>query len=382
MITAPTPPRRILESWQDPTAKPYLVLDNISKSYGAVRAVQNLNLSIYRNEFFSLLGGSGSGKTTLLRILAGFEKPDEGRIFLDGIDITDWPAYERPINMMFQSYALFPHMTVEQNLAYGLKQESLSHSVIKERVEHGLQMVQMDDYGKRRPDQLSGGQRQRVALARALVKQPKLLLLDEPLGALDKRLREQTQFELMNIQESVGVTFVMVTHDQEEAMTMSSRLAVMEHGRVRQVGVPYEIYEFPNSRFTAQFIGSMNLFEGFLNAEDDEHAIVESVDTGGLIHVRNTHGAPIGSHVAVAIRPEKMKMTKDKPAHRNYNCVKGTVKEIGYLGDMSIYHIALDSDKMIQVALANRVRQHERDVDWDDEVYIMFEPESGVLLTS
>ena len=373
---------RALEPWQDASAKPYLVLDGVSKSFGSVRAVQNLSLSIYRNEFFSLLGGSGSGKTTLLRMLAGFEAPDEGRIFLDGIDITDWPPYERPINMMFQSYALFPHMSVEQNLAYGLKQEHLSESVIKERVEHGLQMVQMESYGKRRPDQLSGGQRQRIALARSLVKQPKVLLLDEPLGALDKRLREQTQFELMNIQESVGVTFVMVTHDQEEAMTMSSRLAVMEHGRVRQVGVPYEIYEFPNSRFTANFIGSMNLFEGLMTGEKGDHALVESVESGGMIHVLNTHGAPVGSHVAVAIRPEKMKMTKDKPVHRDYNCVKGTVKEIGYLGDMSIYHIELDSDKIIQVALANRFRQHERDVNWDDEVYVTFEPESSVLLTS
>ncbi|MBX9977601.1 MAG: ABC transporter ATP-binding protein, partial [Alphaproteobacteria bacterium] len=222
---APITPRgrqreRQLEPWQDPSAKPYLVLENLSKSFGNVQAVRNFSLSIYRNEFFSLLGGSGSGKTTLLRILAGFEQPDEGRIFLDGIDITDWPPYERPINMMFQSYALFPHMTVEQNIAYGLKQENLSESVIRERVEHGLHLVQMSGYATRRPHQLSGGQSQRVALARSLVKQPKMLLLDEPLGALDKRLREQTQFELMNIQESVGVTFVMVTHDQEEAMTM------------------------------------------------------------------------------------------------------------------------------------------------------------------
>lgn len=371
-----------LEPWQDANAKPYLVVHNISKSFGSVKAVSNLSLSIYRNEFFSLLGGSGSGKSTLLRILAGFEVPDEGRIYLDGIDITDWPPYERPINMMFQSYALFPHMTVEQNLAYGLKQENLSASVIKERVEYGLHMVQMDSFANRRPDQLSGGQRQRVALARSLVKQPKVLLLDEPLGALDKRLREQTQFELMNIQESVGVTFVMVTHDQEEAMTMSSRLAVMEHGRVRQVGVPYEIYEFPNSRFTANFIGSMNIFEGLMVEEKDDHAIVESADCSGMLHALTSHGAPVGSHVAVAIRPEKMKMSKDKPVHRDYNCMKGVVKEIGYLGDMSIYHVALDSEKIVQVALANRLRQHERDVNWEDEVYVTFDAESSVLLTS
>lgn len=378
-------PRRMqkaLEPWQDTTAKPYLVLENLSKSFGSTQAVRNLSLSIYRSEFFSLLGGSGSGKTTLLRLLAGFEQPDEGRIFLDGIDITDWPPYERPINMMFQSYALFPHMNVEQNIAYGLKQEGLSESVIKERVEHGLSMVQMTGYAKRRPHQLSGGQRQRVALARSLVKQPKLLLLDEPLGALDKRLREQTQFELMNIQESVGITFVMVTHDQEEAMTMSSRLAVMEHGHIRQIGMPYEIYEFPNSRFTADFIGSMNIFEGLIIEDEADHAVVESVEAGCPIYVTYAQGVALGSHVAVAIRPEKMMISLEEPAKIKQNTVKGIVKEIGYLGDMSIYHVELLSGKIVQAAVANQFRLHERDVNWDDEVYLSWKPESGVLLTS
>ncbi len=377
-----TPRNRSLEPWQDLNVKPYLVLENLSKSFGNVQAVRNLSLSIYRNEFFSLLGGSGSGKTTLLRLLAGFEQPDEGRIYLDGIDMTDWPAYERPINMMFQSYALFPHMTVEQNIAYGLRQENLSESVIKERVEHGLQMVQMGGYAKRRPHQLSGGQRQRVALARSLVKQPKLLLLDEPLGALDKRLREQTQFELMNIQESVGVTFVMVTHDQEEAMTMSSRLAVMEHGHIRQVGMPYEIYEFPNSRFVAEFIGSMNIFEGLILEDEADHAVVECIEAGCNIYVTHAPGVPIGSHVAVAIRPEKIMIARTLPAKAKQNYMKGIVKEIGYLGDMSIYHVELDSGKVVQAAQTNPSRLSERDVNWEDEVYLYWKPESGALLTS
>ncbi len=376
---APSSPRlrphdRALEPWQDPNTKPYLVLDNVSKSFGNVQAVRHLSLSIYRNEFFSLLGGSGSGKTTVLRLLAGFEQPDEGRIYLDGIDITDWPAYERPLNMMFQSYALFPHMTVEQNIAYGLRQEKLSDSVIKERVEHGLHLVQMTGYAKRRPHQLSGGQKQRIALARSLVKQPKVLLLDEPLGALDKRLREQTQFELVNIQESVGVTFVM--------MTISSRLAVMEQGHIRQIGMPYEIYEFPNSRFTAEFIGSMNIFEGLILEDEADHAVVESMDAGCNIYVTHAPGVPIGSHVAVAIRPEKMIISRTLPAKAKQNCIKGIVKEIGYLGDMSIYHVALDSGKIVQAAQANQFRLNERDVNWDDEVYLYWKPESGALLTS
>lgn len=376
------PSTRKLEPWQDASAKPYLVLENLSKSYGHVQAVRNLSLSIYKNELFSLLGGSGCGKTTLLRLLAGFEHPDEGRIYLDGIDITDWPPYERPVNMMFQSYALFPHMTVEQNIAYGLRQENLSDSVIKERVEHGLSLVQMSGFARRMPGQLSGGQRQRVALARSLVKQPKLLLLDEPLGALDKKLREQTQFELMNIQESVGITFVMVTHDQEEAMTMSSRIAVMDHGEIRQVGVPYEIYEFPHSRFVAEFIGNMNILEGLVSAEDGDYTVIESTEAGCDIYVPYASTTPMGSHVAVAVRPEKIMLSLNPPPKSQKNCTTGIVKEIGYIGDMSMYHIQLDSGKIIEVSQPNLLRLLERDINWDDEVYVYWKPDNGVILTS
>jgi putrescine transport system ATP-binding protein len=241
-------PKRVeLQPWQDPKAKPYIHLEGVSKEFSGNLAVDNVTLSVYQGEFFSLLGPSGCGKTTLLRMLGGFEMPSQGKIYIDGVDVTRRPAYDRPVNMMFQSYALFPHMTVEQNVAFGLKQEHTSKAEIKDRVVDALKLVQMEKFGQRKPHQLSGGQCQRVALARSLIKRPKLLLLDEPLAALDKRLREQTQFELVNIQEEVGITFIMVTHDQEEAMTMSTRLGVMDHGRLRQIGTPNEIYEYPNS---------------------------------------------------------------------------------------------------------------------------------------
>jgi putrescine transport system ATP-binding protein len=234
-----------LEPWRDPSAQPFVRIEGVTRTFGKVYACDDISLDIYRGEFFALLGGSGSGKSTLLRILAGFEHPDRGRVLIDGIDVTELPPYQRPVNMMFQSYALFPHMSVAQNIAFGLKQDRMPAGEIRDRVQQMLELVQMPQLGQRKPDQLSGGQRQRVALARALAKQPKLLLLDEPLGALDKRLRERTQFELVNIQERVGTTFVMVTHDQEEAMTMSSRIAVMDAGRIVQVSTPAALYEFP-----------------------------------------------------------------------------------------------------------------------------------------
>lgn len=399
-----------LELWQDPTAKPYIQLENISKSFGNMHAVKNLNLSIYRGELFSLLGASGCGKTTLLRILAGFEQPTSGRILIDGIDITHWPAYKRPVNMMFQSYALFPHMTVAQNIAFGLKQERMEISEIEHRVYQVLDLVQMASFADRKPNQLSGGQKQRVALARSLVKQPKLLLLDEPMAALDKKLREQTQFELVNIQEKVGITFVVVTHDQEEAMTMSTRMAIMEEGRIRQIGVPHDIYEFPNSRYVAEFIGTMNIFNGVVVADEPDHVVIDAPDAGGQLYITHTAAMPLGAQVSIAIRPEKIMISTVPPEEYHNeithvesntieikmeniekeptaeplpkrNCAKGIVREIGYLGDMSIYHIELESGKRVQAAMTNLLRLTDRDVKWDDEVYLYWRAENGIVLT-
>ncbi|HLD95319.1 MAG TPA: polyamine ABC transporter ATP-binding protein [Alphaproteobacteria bacterium] len=380
MVTLVKPYKK-LEPWQDIDAKPYLVLEGVSKSFAHTIAVKDVSLSIYKGELFSLLGGSGCGKTTLLRMLAGFERPTSGRIYLDGIDITKLPAYKRPVSMMFQSYALFPHMTVEQNVAFGLKQEGLSKTIIQERVQEGLDLVQMSSYAKRKPHQLSGGQRQRVALARSLVKRPKLLLLDEPLGALDKGLREKTQFELVNIQEKVGITFVMVTHDQEEAMTMSSRMAIMEEGKLRQVATPHDLYEYPNSKFVATFLGSMNLFEGIVIEDEADYVLVDSNDADTQLYVTHSASVPVGSQVSVAIRPEKVMISKTAPMGQR-NCTKGVVQEIAYLGDMSIYYIRLASGKMVQAALPNLLRLSERDVQWEDEVYLFWRAENGVVLSS
>jgi len=376
-----TQSRRQLEPWQDPKAKPYITLENVTKSFGSTVAVRNVSLSIYQGELFSLLGGSGCGKTTLLRLLAGFEKPTTGRLFIDGIDVTDVPAYERPVNMMFQSYALFPHMTVAQNIAFGLKQERLPAHIIRERVMEGLDLVQMSSFAMRKPHQLSGGQCQRVALVRSLVKQPKLLLLDEPLAALDKRLREQTQFELVNIQERVGITFIMVTHDQEEAMTMSSRIGVMEEGRIRQIGAPHDVYEFPNSRVVAEFIGTINIFEGVVVEDEPDHVLVESEAAGCQLYVTHSAAVPVGAQVAVAVRPEKVMISIKQPSETR-NCTKGIVRDIAYLGDISIYYVELPSGKVIQATLPNLLRLSERDVQWEDEIYLYWRAENGVVLTS
>lgn len=373
--------KKSIEPWQDPNSKPYIQIEAVSKKYGAVEAVRNVSLSIYKGELFSLLGGSGCGKTSLLRILAGFEIPTSGRILIDDVDITDWPPYQRPVNMMFQSYALFPHMTVYDNVAFGLKQESLGRSEIHERVMGTLELLQMDKYTERKPQQLSGGQRQRVALARSIVKRPKLLLLDEPLTALDKRLREQTQFELVNIQERIGITFILVTHDQEEAMTMSSRMAIMEEGRIRQIGAPHDVYEFPNSRFVAEFIGSMNIFDGVVLEDEPDHILIDSPDAGCSIYATHVGAIPVGANVSVAIRPEKIMMSQTPPAG-NRNCTKGIVREIAYLGDISIYYVELPSGKHVQASLPNLLRLSERNVKWDDEVYLFWRAENGILLTA
>jgi putrescine transport system ATP-binding protein len=359
-----------------------VLIEELSKVFDGGVAVNSVTLSIYKGELFSLLGGSGCGKTTLLRMLAGFEKPTAGKIYIDGVDMSNTPPYERPVSMVFQSYALFPHMTVEQNVAFGLKQEKLPRAEMRERVEAILDLVQMLPYMQRRPHQLSGGQRQRAALARSLVKRPKVLLLDEPLSALDKKLREQTQLELVNIQEKVGITFVMVSHDQEEAMTMSSRVGVMREGRILQVGTPVEVYEYPNSRFVADFIGTVNLFEGIVTEESKTHACVDSLSAGCSLYVSNSSSAPVGAQVHVAIRPEKVMITKEAPKETRHNCTKGTVRDIAYLGDVSIYYVDLFSGQVALSTVPNLVRAAERPIQWDDEVYLYWRPENSVILTS
>ncbi|HYH22099.1 MAG TPA: polyamine ABC transporter ATP-binding protein [Azospirillum sp.] len=371
-----------LEPWQDPAAVPYVRIERVTKRFGDFLAVDDVTLNIHRGEFFALLGGSGSGKTTLLRMLAGFEQPSEGRIFIDGVDMAGIPPYERPVNMMFQSYALFPHMSVEQNVAFGLKQDGLPRAEVRTRVAEMLEMVQLGAFAKRRPHQLSGGQRQRVALARSLVKRPKLLLLDEPLGALDKRLREQTQFELMNIQDKLGVTFVVVTHDQEEAMTMACRIAVMNQGTIAQVGTPTEIYEYPNSAFVAQFIGSVNMFEGIVAEDEADHVLIRSEQAGCDLYINHGAAVPLGSSVRVAVRPEKMALSKEPPPDATgRNLTRGVVREIAYLGDVSIYLVELATGAVVRATIPNVTRRTDLPITWDDEVYVTWRPFAGVVLT-
>jgi putrescine transport system ATP-binding protein len=349
-----------------------------------VYAVDDVSVDIYQGEFFSLLGGSGCGKSTLLRMLAGFETPDSGQIFIDGMDVTRMPPYLRPVNMMFQSYALFPHLTVAQNVAFGLKQEGLPKAQIEERVKAMLELVKMLPFAARKPDQLSGGQRQRVALARSLAKQPKLLLLDEPLGALDKKLREHTQFELVSIQERVGTTFVTVTHDQEEALTMSTRVAVMDAGRIVQVNTPQNIYEFPGNRFVADFIGSANLFDGrVIGVEDDQTLRVRVEAIAADLCMRYNQPLPSGTKVTVAVRPEKIRMreTVESP-NTDHNWVRGVISDIAYLGDISIFRARTATGENISVQLTNSEHPELAEITWDDEVLLTFAPTSGVVLTS
>jgi putrescine transport system ATP-binding protein len=367
------------EPWKDPSARPYVQLDRVCKSFGDFKAVDDVSLKIYKGEIFCLLGASGCGKTTLLRMLGGFETPTSGKIFIDGEDMTGVPPYERPVNMMFQSYALFPHMSVEQNVAFGLKQDRVPKAEIRERVAAMLDLVKLGDFAQRRPQQLSGGQRQRVALARSLVKRPKLLLLDEPLGALDKKLREHTQFELISIQDKLGVTFVVVTHDQEEAMTLASRIGVMNHGEIVQAGTPSEIYEFPSSKFVADFVGSVNMFEGKLIEDEPEYVRIGSEELGGTIYVSHGISAPPEAVVWVAVRPEKIFMSTAAPAGTD-NVVRGAVQDIAYLGDMSIYIVKLATGKVVRVTQPNTSR-HAESIGWDQQVYLTWDASSPVVVT-
>ena len=366
--------------WTEPNAKPYLRIERVTKKFGEFVAVNDVSLNIYQREIFCLLGGSGCGKTTLLRMLAGFEQPTSGSIFLDGVDMAGVPPYERPVNMMFQSYALFPHMTVEQNVAYGLKQERLPKEQMAARVAEMIGIVRLQGFERRKPHQLSGGQRQRVALARSLVKRPKLLLLDEPLGALDKKLREHTQFELVGIQERLGVTFIVVTHDQEEAMTLASRIGVMNQGRIVQVGTPHEIYEFPDNRFVAEFIGNVNMFEGTIIEDEPGYVVIDSRDLGSRIYVGHGVSAAPQAVVYAAIRPEKMLLTREQPASE-YNRAEGVIKEIAYMGDMSIYLVQLQSGKTVRITQPNTQRHAESRMTWDERVWISWEAESAVVVT-
>ncbi len=377
-------PEHKLEPWKDPAAVPYIRIEKVTKKFGDFIAVDEVSLKIYQGEIFCLLGASGCGKTTLLRMLAGFEEPTAGKIWIDGADMAGIPPYKRPVNMMFQSYALFPHMTVEQNVGFGLKQDRLPRGEIKDRVNAILELVKMTQFAGRKPHQLSGGQRQRVALARSLVKQPKLLLLDEPLGALDKKLREHTQFELVNIQEKLGVTFVVVTHDQEEAMTLASRIGVMNHGEIVQVGTPGDIYEYPISRFVADFVGSVNMFEGTLVEDEPDYVRVDSKELGGHFYVNHGVSAPPDATVWVALRPEKIVISREAPEGEDGdNRVRGVVKEIAYLGDVSVYLVRLESGRMVRITRPNMRRQSAAfdRITWDEEVWLAWDASSPVVVT-
>jgi len=379
MQSKPATGGAVLEPWQDLEAKPFVRIAQVTKTFGDVYEVDDVSLDIFRGEFFSLLGSSGCGKSTLLRLLAGFERPTAGRLWIDGVDVTNIPPYKRRVNMMFQSYALFPHMSVERNIGFGLRQEGRPRAEIRERVDRMLELVKLQNLAKRKPDQLSGGQRQRVALARSLIKQPKLLLLDEPLGALDKKLREHTQFELVNLQERLGITFVMVTHDQEEAMTMSSRMAVMDAGRIIQVGTPDHVYEYPSSRFVADFVGTANLFDGRVETCEAGlvHVRVRSID--GLFSAHCDKPLATGTEVAIALRPEKLQVLADDDGVRE-NRLRGVVAEIGYLGDISIYHIRLPGGRTVQAQLTNRVRAARGELTWDQPVCLGWSLDNAMLL--
>ncbi len=373
--------RREFQPWKDAVAKPFIEFRGLTKRFGAFTAVDNQTLVIYEREFHALLGPSGCGKTTLLRMLAGFEEPSEGAIWLDGRNLAGVPPHRRPVNMMFQSYALFPHMSVEKNVGFGLRQEGMAKAQIAARVGEMLKLVKMEDFATRKPDKLSGGQRQRVALARALAKRPKVLLLDEPLAALDKKLREETQFELISLQETLGLTFVIVTHDQEEAMTVADRISVMDQGRIVQVASPAEIYEAPNSRYVADFIGSVNILEGTVEAAGPGKLRLAA--EGGLrIETMSAAAISEGQKAWFAVRPEKIRIGHDAPAAPAVNAVAGQVWDIAYLGDMSVYHVRLASGKLVRASLLNAARTVERPIAWEDRVWLSWAPDAGLVLAS
>jgi putrescine transport system ATP-binding protein len=361
------------------TNSQFISIRSVTKKFDQFTAVNDVSLDIGKSELFALLGGSGCGKTTLLRMLAGFEQPTAGQIFIDGQDMAGVPPYERPVNMMFQSYALFPHMTVEKNVGYGLKHEKMTPAQRKDRVKEMLDLVQLSHLAGRKPHQLSGGQRQRVALARSLAKQPKLLLLDEPLGALDKKLREHTQFEIANIQYKTGITFVVVTHDQEEAMTLASRIAVMDHGIIKQIGTPKEVYEYPNCKFVASFIGSANMFEAEVQSANGAQTEVHVPQLGAKL-VAESNGWASGSKISCAFRPEKILISRDHP-NGAANVIKGVVQDFGYFGKDSLYRVKLPNGTIINVNTVNAERHGDKEnvATWEDEVFLTLDPKSVML---
>ncbi|HEX3939339.1 MAG TPA: ABC transporter ATP-binding protein [Xanthobacteraceae bacterium] len=367
--------KRDFAPWTDRAVQPLLRIEELSRQFGSYAAVDRLSLDIYQGEFFALLGPSGCGKTTLLRLIAGFERANAGRILLDGFDISAVPPHRRPVNMMFQSYALFPHLTVAGNVAFGLKQEGLHAAEIAERVSDMLKLVKLEDFGRRKPHQLSGGQRQRVALARSLVKRPRILLLDEPMAALDKKLRGETQFELMDLQRRLGLTFIIVTHDQSEAMTVADRIAVMDRGRLMQVAPPAEIYEQPNSRWVADFIGSVNMFEGRVG---EDRVSIDGTALGRLRVATKIDAAP-GTTIWVGVRPEKLSVLREQQSALE-NGVAATLVDIAYLGDLSILRLKTDDGVPLQATIANAARTEQHAFGWNDKVWLAFPPEAAIVL--
>ncbi len=379
MAQSATSQQVIFEPWNDPDEVPLIRIEGVTKRFGDFTAVDSIDLNIYRKEFFALLGPSGCGKTTLMRMLAGFETPTEGRVTIDGQDMKGVPPNARAVNMMFQSYALFPHLSVWDNIAFGLRRDGMDKDRIAARVEEMLKLVQLEQFARRKPHMISGGQRQRVALARSLAKAPKLLLLDEPLGALDKKLRQDTQFELMDIQEKTGTTFVIVTHDQEEAMTVASRVAVMDQGQIKQVATPAQIYEQPNSVYVADFIGDVNLIEGRVSAVDGASATLDWAE--GQRPIIGQVGGPLskGAKATVAVRPEKLSISREEPTDRA-NRLFGKILDIGYLGNLSTYHVETSGGKVIKCEMINVSRIDRRDYTWEDEVWLSWSDTAGLVL--
>ena len=370
---------QVFAPWNDPKETPLIEFRGVTKRFGDFTAIDDLSINIYEKEFFALLGPSGCGKTTMMRMLAGFETPTEGEIILAGQDIAPVPPNKRAVNMMFQSYALFPHLSIEENIAFGLKREGMPKNDIADRVAEMLRLTRLEKFARRKPHQISGGQKQRVALARSLAKAPKLLLLDEPLGALDKKLRQDTQFELMDIQEKTGTTFVIVTHDQEEAMTVASRVAVMDHGKLMQVATPDRLYENPENVYVADFIGDVNLIEGTARKTGEGSYEINWCERTPPLKSTSDTVLNSGQGCTIAIRPEKVSISSEKPEDAD-NAVQGTIIDIAYLGNLSTYHVKLANGQMVKAQTANTRRISRRSFTWDDDVWLSWTATAGVLL--